>query len=197
MKNPNNWDINPIIVIEIKIVKVSSVPINSLDIFPTPILVKLLKAKYNKGYLSNDVDDISLLESIETTMYFILFTLLIILPIVNTKTKNNIIICLRRNNVKRKTQRLIFSILSSSFSSESNIFKVLFNGRNELFIFIILLLLFSVINFISVVTLLLYDVLIGFDVIFLLLSFSFLLNILFVSFFISLLLLFIIFSSYI
>ncbi len=106
MKNPNNWDINPIIVIEIKIVKVSSVPINSLDIFPTPILVKLLKAKYNKGYLSNDVDEISLLESIETTMYFILFTLLIILPIVSIKTTNNNIICLRRNNDIKKTNRL-------------------------------------------------------------------------------------------
>ena len=77
MKNPKIWEINPIILIAINIVKVSSVPISSLQTPPMTTLDKLLKAKYNKGYLSNEVDDIPLFGSIENTMYFILLILLI------------------------------------------------------------------------------------------------------------------------
>ena len=92
MNNPKIWETKPIVVIDINITKALSVPISSLQNLPVATLDKLLKAKYNKGYLSKDVEDILLLESIHITIYFILLILLIIQPIVSAKTINNSII---------------------------------------------------------------------------------------------------------
>ena len=115
---PNIWENKPTIVIVCRAAKVCSDPIKLFILAPDNTLATLLNEKYISGYLSKDVEDKEWFELIEDTMNLILFTLLIIEPIVNINTIKNIIICGLRKRANKRTHLLWLSSSSSSFSSK-------------------------------------------------------------------------------